>query len=58
MATELDRKEFEKRTSILIQPPKPFPKIPEAVKENPKYRAAWEEFDRQVAEWVKSGGRQ
>lgn len=55
MANEQDRKEFEKRTSTLVQPPKPFPKVPDYMKRTPAYKEAWESWEKEVQKWIESG---
>jgi hypothetical protein len=55
MATTQDKNEYDKKTGRLVQPAKAFPRIPNAVKENPKYKQAWEEYEKQIDEWVRTG---
>ena len=54
MASDSDKAEFDKQatTSSRVAFP-PFPKIPEIFKQRPEYRAAWEQFEAQVNDWVR-----
>jgi hypothetical protein len=54
MASDSEKAEFDKQatTSSRVAFP-PFPKIPEVFKQRPEYRAAWDEFEKRVDEWIK-----
>lgn len=45
---------FLRSAGQVTLPKKPFPKIPDYFKQDPKARLAWEQYEREVEDWVKS----
>lgn len=55
MASQQDKDEYARKVGRLVQPAKPFPKVPDVFKKKPEYKAGWEAYEKAVQEWIETG---